>query len=298
MDPKKLLEIDKLIEDSTNYTSDSEYLAELAILIIPYLNIEYEFKTIDGNSLIKREMEQNKKRFIAFCLLRVYSKNSNLIRKSSLKHNIHTLFFQSIPEVCTFLKINEKVETYEVENKVSGFVKTIEKEIEGEITKKIDFQYISMFGKSYRSVINKKLNKPLLNQFLGRDFDRQLVDKAFKIIKEYEEGDLNQRYLLFKDAKKALESIIEIAAESGTKYSLNFICKPFSLILDILKTDFDENPNSQPAELEIKNTEKKYPFIKGIEHKIQLLIENNSTGYADDTNVKIDLYSDESYDSK
>ena len=223
-----------------------------------------------------------------------FIKNSNLILNSTLKHNIHKLFFQSIPEVCKFLKINEKTETYEVENKVKGYVKAIEKEIEKEVTKKIDLHYITIFSKSYRTIINKKINQPLLNQFLGNKLDRQLVDRAFKILKEYDDGDLNQRYLLFKDAIRALESIVESSVEIGTKYSLEYVCKPFSQIIDILKADFETNPNSQPANLEIKSTKKKYPFLKDIQHKIQLLIENHSTGYADDTNVRINLYSDES----
>ncbi|MCP3940928.1 MAG: ATP-binding protein [Desulfobacteraceae bacterium] len=293
MKSEKLLEIDNFIEDSINNSSDDKYLSKLAKLIIPFLNIENRFNIIDSKSLIKREMEQNNKRFISFCLLRVYSKNSKLIINSTLKHNIHTLFFQSVPEVCRFLNLNEKVETYKVENKVREFVKTIESEIEREITKSIDLKYINIFGKNYRTVINKKINRQLLDPFFGDKFDRQLIDKAFRIIQDYGDGDLNQRYLLFKEAKKVLESIIEASKESGTKYSVDYICKPFSVIINILKEDFEKNPNAQPASLQIKNTEKKYPFIRGMKHNIQLLIENDSTGYADDTNVIIDLYSDE-----
>ena len=294
MENDKLREIDKLIEDANQYSSDHKYLTELSKLLIPFLEIENEFTTIDCESLIKRELEQGKKRFISFCLLRVYSKNPNLIKNSSLKHSIHNLFFQSIPEVYKYLTINEKTETYEVENKVSGFVKSMEEEIEGELSKKIDLQYLNIFGGCYRSLINKKLNKPVLNQFLGKKFDRQIVDKAFRILKEYDSGDSNKKYSLFKEAKSTLEAIIESSNEIGTKYSVDYVCKPFLKIIDILKVDFEKNPNSQPAILKIRNTEKKYPFIKNIKHKIQLLIENNSTGYADDTNVKIDLYSDES----
>jgi len=294
MKNENLREIDKLIEDAGNYTSDSIYLNKLAELVIPFLEIENKFKEIDYKSLIKREITHNSKRFISFCLLRVYSKNPDLIKKSSLKHNIHTLFFQSIPEVCNYIKINEKNLGYEIENKVSGFVKSIEEKLERILIQKIDLNYIDVFGKNYRSIMNHKTNKSLLNHFIGKKFDRQLIDKAFKIIKEYADGDLNEKFSKFKKAKKILDAIIEESNEIGTKYSINYVYKPFSLIFDILNEDFDTNPNSQPALLEIKSTEKKYPFIDGINHKIQLLIDNHSSGSAYDTNVKIDLYSDES----
>ena len=65
-----LKNIDELIENSNKFNSSEKYLIELANLVIPFLKIETEITNY--KSLLDKEFEQSKKRFIAFCLLRVY----------------------------------------------------------------------------------------------------------------------------------------------------------------------------------------------------------------------------------
>ena len=43
----------------------------------------------------------------------------------------------------------------------------------------------------------------------------------------------------------------------------------------------------------LKKTVRKYPFAKGIDYKLQLQIINVSTGYANGTQIVINLYSDD-----
>lgn len=287
-----LKDIDELIENSSSYNSAEKYLTELSKLIIPFLKIDTN-KEINHQSLMKRELEQNKKRFIAICLLRIYSNNPKLLTNLSVKHNIHKFFEQSIPDIYKQLKITSKTETYEIESILTSFVKEKEKSVAVKISTEIDLHFIQNYRNSYRSEIKQRKNNPIIWQFFGNQIDGQLFDKAFKIIGEYNDSEFKNKFELYNKAINILDNIIEISNEIGTKYSIKFITKPFSLIKEKLNIDFEDNPYSKPAKLKIKKTEKKYPFLQDVSYKLQLLIENNSTGYANDTIVKIEAYSDD-----
>ncbi|NQU35033.1 MAG: hypothetical protein HQ521_17540 [Bacteroidetes bacterium] len=85
----KLQDIDLLIEDSKSYQSTDKFLKKLVSLLLSYLGIDEE---INIKAIFIREIEYEKKRFIALCLLRVYSINPTLLINMSIKHNVHRLF--------------------------------------------------------------------------------------------------------------------------------------------------------------------------------------------------------------
>ncbi len=294
MSEVSLKSIDELIEEADKYNSSEEYLTKLAEKIALFLKIETNGEKLDSKFLTNRQLDHNDKRFIAFSLLRVYSNNPNIIIRSSSKHNIHNIILQSLASNINSLNIKEKSETYEIETKLSGFVKSIEKEIDEKFAAKIDLHFIEVFGNTYRSTFRKSGCKELFYQFFGKKAVWQLFDKVFIIVKEYNESDSKQKFILYHDALKLIDSIIEHSDEIDTRYSKNYIKLPFTKIREMLVEDFKNNPFSKPALLTIKKTEKKYPFIKNVNQKIQLLIENESFGYADNCIVKINLYSDES----
>ena len=286
-----LKDIDELIENSNKYNSVEKYLKELTNLIFSFLKIDIE--STNYQALLNRELEQSKKRFIAFCLLRVYSANPDLLRSLTVKHSIHKFLLQSIPDIFKQLKITQKTETYEIESKLTSYIKEKEKNTSIKINIDIDLHFIQKYRNLYRSEIKQKKNNPVLWQFFGSQIDGQLFDKIFDILIEYNDSGIVDKYAIFNKANDILDNIIGISNEISTKYSLEYISKPFSLIQKKLNENFKENPYSKPAELKVLKTQKKYPFSKNIKYKIQLLVENSSTGYANDATVNITLYSDD-----
>lgn len=286
----KLNEIDSLIESSQTFSSTDAFLKELVLLVFEYLDIEL---VPDTNSIFTREIEFSKKRFIGYCLLRVYSINSTLLTNMSVKHNVHKLIETALPEVFNSSNLNGKSETYEIENKLNNYTKTIEKQINQKVNSKFDLELIQVYENNYRSSINKNVHKPLLEYFWGDTIDRQSIDNAFKLIRGYKDCDLSQKYDLYNKSLSILDSIIDSVNEVNTKYSIEYILKPFSKIKEILKADFDTNPFSKSAKLTVQKTIKKYPFSPGVDYKLQFQIINESTGYANDVKIKITLYSDD-----
>lgn len=291
MQEPTLKDIDKLIENSNKYNSVEKYLNELTHLIVPFLKIDNV--TEDYQTLIDRELEQSTKRFIAFCLLRIYSINSELLRDISVKHNIHKFFETTIPDIYKQIDITQKTETYEIESKLTSFIKEKEKVIALKVNTEFDLHFIQDYRRSYREILKQRKNNPIIWQFLGDKIDEQLFDKAFKILEEYSSSEYKNKFELYNKAENILDNIIELSNEMGTKYSVEYIAKPFSNIKEKLNLDFINNPYSKPAKLIIKKTEKKYPFLQNSNYKLQLLIENESTGYANEAIVRITLYDDD-----
>lgn len=287
-----LKEIDELIEKSDQFNSLEKHLTALSKLIVPFLELDIDSE-ITFNSLFIFETEHSKNRFIAFCLLRIYSKNPELIANSSLKHKIHKFFDQSIQDLYHQLHISLKEDNYSKASKLSSYVKTIENHLDSNINTAIDLHFINNYVSAYKSAIKQKQKNPILWQFFGSEINDQLFNNVFKIIDDYVNSEIKNQFELYNKAISTLDTIIDISKGTGTKYSILYIEQPFLSIKQKLIDDFKNNPYSRPALLKILKTTKKYPFSTGVNYKIQLLIENGSSGVANNTVVKIELYSDD-----
>jgi hypothetical protein len=285
-----LKEIDLLIEAAHTYNSTEEFLNQLVLIAFPYLEIDIDQ---NSNSIFVREIDHAKRRFIGFCLLRVYSINPVLLSNMSVKHNVHKLIETALPEVYISLSLNSKSETYVIENKLNHYIKNLEKQISQKVNSKFDLELIPVYESNYKSSINKNGAKPLLETFWSDSIDKQLIENIFKLLKGYKDSELTQKYEIYRKTLSNLDSIIDSAKEINTKYSIKYILNPFSQVRQTLKTDFETNPFSQPADLIVLKTIKKYPFSPDVDYKLQFQIQNESTGFANEVQIIINLYSDD-----
>lgn len=278
--------IDELILESKKYQSNNDFLNKLSNLIIIFLDISKENKN-NYLELFNRELKHSDKRFISFCLLRVYSINPELLSNGSVKHTILKLIKEATPEVFIYLKIDDKSENYKIESCLSSYVSNIEKKIDENIIKDFTLQSINGYKFNLLSTLNHKLYRPLLEEFIDLGIITKSLDKLFNVLTEYSEGEQIEKYKNYNIAIGFLDNILDSSKEVGTKYSMDYCYNPYKKIKDSLIEDFINNPHSKPADLEIYKTEKKYPIIPGVKHNLQLKIENKSTGFANDTKVCI-----------
>ncbi|WP_419211119.1 AAA family ATPase [Maribacter sp. X9] len=281
-----ILEIDKLIIDANLFNNSEEFLNKLSSLVIAFVK-KTEKKEIGYNELFDNELSQNHKRFIAYSLLRVYSINSSCVTEGIVKHKVLKLIEESTPEVYKYLKIDDKTENYLKESHLGNYISNIENKISESIDKEFDLLSLNGYKNVILGTINNKVYKALLNDYTDFTIINKSLDVLFNLLNEYLEGEPLNKYKNYNNTIKLLDRIIDSAKEFGTKYSLDYVCKPFQKIKNALINDFANNPNSKPAELKILKTEKKYPIIPGLQHKLQLRLENNSTGFANDTRVCI-----------
>uniref|UniRef100_UPI004049757F phosphoribosyltransferase-like protein n=1 Tax=Flavobacterium sp. TaxID=239 RepID=UPI004049757F len=286
MSELSLKHIDELINNSKNCKNTNEFLIELSKFIISFLNI-LVLKQVNYSTLFDRELSSNDKRFISFCLLRVYSINEELFSTGSIKHTIIKFIKESTPEVFSYLKIDDKTENYKIEKLLSEYISNIERKIDENIVKDFSLQAVNAYKQNLLQTLNNKLYKPVINEFTDLATINKSFDKLFSILIDYSEGEQLDKYKNYNAAIEYLDKILQTSEELGTKYSLEYCYKPFVKIKEALVSDFINNPNSKPADLEIFKTEKKYPIIENVKHQIQLKIENKSTGFANETKVFI-----------
>lgn len=281
-----ILEIDKLIINAKSFNNSEGFLNKLSSLVISFINKTEEKKT-SHTDLFNNDLNQNDKRFIAYSLLRIYSINSNLVTEDKIKHKVLKIIQESTPEVYKFLKIDDKTENYIKESHLGSYVSNIESKIAESIDKEFDLLSINGYKSVIFGTINHKIYKSLLSDYTDFSIIYKSLDVLFNLLTEYLEGEPLNKYKNYNTIIKLLDKIIDSCDEFGTKYSLEYGSKPIQKIKDALIKDFANNPNSKPADLKVLKTEKKYPIIPGIQHKLQLRIENNSTGFANDTKVYI-----------
>tara|TARA_B110000908_G_C10258225_1_gene457138 strand:+ start:755 stop:3901 length:3147 start_codon:yes stop_codon:yes gene_type:complete len=281
-----ILEIDKLILSAKNINSSEQFLNKLASLVIPFLNNK-EKREVNNRELFNNDLIQKEKRFISYCLLRVFSINSSLVTEGLVKHKVIKLIEDATPEVYKYLRIDSKIETYKKESQLSSYVSSIENKINEGLNKEFDLLSINGYKNSILATINHKVYKPLFNDYIDFNTINKSLDILFSVLIEYVDGEPLNKYKNYKSILKILDKTLDSSNEIGTTYSKSFVFIPFDRIKNVLIKDFATNPNSKPADLEILKTEKKYPIAEDVKHKLQLRINNNSTGFANGTQVII-----------
>jgi hypothetical protein len=286
MSEVSILEIDKLIVNAGSFSKSEDFLNTLASLVIPFLAKKERGET-NNRELFNNDLIQKDKRFISYCLLRVFSVNSNLVTEGLIKHKVIKLIEESTPEIYTYLKLDFKEKNYLKESRLGDFVEAIENKINENLNREFDLLSVKNYKSHILSSINNKTYKALIIDYIDFNLINKSVDLLFNLLNEYVEGETLNKYQNYNNIVKNIDKILESSKELGTKYSMEFVYLTFNRIKDVIVNDFANNPNSKPADLIIVKTEKKYPIIKGVEHKLQLRINNKSTGFANDTQVII-----------
>jgi len=277
-----LNKIDELIEYPYEKSSQN-YINELSALIQEKEQIVDVQNQIDF--LFSKENEKSVQRFISVCFIRVVA-NENYEHIKSYKHQAFKLILSSLPDVCSFTGINDKTETYEKERILSDFVKERENDCKENFSFNGNISDLNSFQQTYRRTCIYKRNI-IIQLFVEDLWNKSSLDKVFNKINEYYEADEDQKYDLYNSFKENLDQYIEDARELNTKYSIEFIQKPFHGIKEIINRDIERSPFFIPTQLKFYRTEKKYPLYVNTKSVFNLGIENKGKGVAQNAVVKI-----------
>ena len=279
-----LKQIDSLIDEPYN-NRKSEYLEKLADLIQDFEQIQ--LKNSYNEFLFDKENEIATQKFIAYCLIRIISNQNEKFIKS--KHLVFKLIQETLPDICGSIGVTDKIETYEKEKLIREFVK----EREQDFTQQLDFNGaisdLKQFQTSFRRFVNNKRNSLLL-MFTESLLNRTNLDRVFTRIVDYLEATEDTKYPNFLSAKEAINQFIDDATDIETRYSSEYIAKPFKKILSTISRDMESSPYYLPCELAVFQTEKKYPLFSGIKNTVSIGIINKGKGYAHNVMLSIKNY--------
>jgi hypothetical protein len=248
------------------------------------------------NTLFKKELDHNKKRFIAICLLRLLDVNNSFFNEYSpfnkveFSNKAFNLFDEMfVHDVYKALEINVKDQKYEKESKLRGVTSKLEKDLADLISSFNDLKFLNSFQQKFMQCINKPLYRAIFWPFLSKDLLEQRLENVFNVVKEYLNEDSPRALEFYRNAENTLKSYSREAENHNTKYSLDYLKGLAEKLLNLLKEHFEKSPFSKPAELSIESLKNKYPlYILEKEINLDFKLKNNSSGYAFDVQIKVD----------
>jgi len=192
------------------------------------------------------------------------------------------------------LEIEPKFPTYEKENKLKDIVLNLEAEFKDLIDSLNDINLIKIFRKDFTRKLNNQISKAIIWPFSPRQLVENVrLTEIFRSIEQYLEEPGVKKVQIFAETKKIMTDYLDSAQNYGTQYSRNYLGGFAGKILELLEKDFQNNPLSKPAELDIDKSEKKYPFlIKNTKFDLNLVVRNHGAGQAFDVSFKLTGISD------
>ena len=229
------------------------------------------------------------KRFLAIVLLRLYKSHEEIFESDrSLKLKTVQLFDEVFIDKYKRLKIDPKMQTYEKLPLLIDYLETIEKSAEKLSIESLD--KLDQFKQKFLGTING-MYKDVITPFLEIQILED-IPKIFELIEVYKK---NANIDTYNELKEELDLKIEILERLNTQYNNVFLLCHFKKILDLVKNDFNKNPDSKPSKVIITSTGKKYPLLSSPGTTFNLLIQlkNVDQGKAYDTNIQIKQISDD-----
>jgi len=232
--------------------------------------------------LLQHTDKISNKKFLAITLLRFYKNHNNAIdNNQTLKRKVTQLFDEIFEkELYKKLDINKNTQTH---IKIPRLINYLE---EAELIKlnidglskvnKLKQDFYKYFKGQYKNIITPFLETRVF----------QNMSKVFDTVTLY---NSDSNLATYNETIELLEQNISICKIIDSEYNNNFLLKPLEQILQLIRQDFDKNPDSKPSKLIISSTGKKYPLLSSINNKFNLIIQikNIESGKAYNTKLLI-----------
>ena len=283
-DYQPLIKVDQNIQllATCKKADTAKHMEELAQSICEYLEIEEEESHI--NSLFKQNLSQNDKRFIATCLLRVLSGNDFHFQQDRDFRVRSTNLFDTtfVDDLSKDLGISVKQQGHDKQSRLMDAAPKAEAEISDALNSLTSLEHLEDFREQYMKTMNSPLVKDLILPFLPRNLvHRSRLGELFESIRKYRQASAVNVREDYQDACRIINVFIEDARLLETKYTNLFVISMAERLEALLSRDFLSSDLGQPAQLEIKTLEKRYPLHqKDQTLKVGLSLANIGPGYA------------------
>lgn len=237
-----------------------------------------------------RGLDHQTQRFISICLLRLLDCSAYCFEDRRFRIKVFEMFDRVFcNDLYKILHIKETDQTYEKQSKLEGIVSEVESELSQYLETIHSLKVLSGFKHGFMQRLNKQPSVAVITPFIPRELLGARLDALFTGIDEYlTDRNSTKSVQLFQEAKSTLDSYASEAKAFGTKYSREYLEGLAERLSSLLTVDFEENPVSRPAQLQVEKMEKKYPLHASAEELlISFIIRNEGPGYSFDTSLRI-----------
>lgn len=283
-DYELLSKVDKCIHTlSACKKSDSaKYMTELAESICEYFKIEKTDQPLDA--LFDQLLSQNEKRFIAVCLLRVLAVNEFYFQQErDFRIRAINLFDATfIDDFYKELGITVKQQTHEKQSRLMDVVSKAEATFSDALNSLTGFDRLEDFREQYMRTVNSPLVKNIILPFASKQLiHKSRLSELFESIRQYRQASATNARENYQDACRVLIEFLDEARLVQTRYTDLYVVSMVERLESLLNRDFLSSDLGQPAQLEIKPVDKRYPLHqKDQSLKVGFSLSNVGPGYA------------------
>ncbi len=291
--------LDRLVVSALDL-SKSEFRAKLASIVLAEIDgSSYRVTEPDFQQILNGIHNNKHKRLLAITLLRVLSTDRSKFDDKTLSRSAVLLFDTMLSnDFYKSLDLQTSTQTYKKLDLLEGVVSDAEEKLDSIFMGVFSISALPSFREQLLRTLNSKneLVRPIIFPFVPRAIYDSGLNNLFSLVTEY---DLARQQLLSTTVELQLQVInacanyISACRTVGTQYARRYFQRTAEKITESVVSDFSQSPLSQPAEVAIDASEKKYPLHStGGEVTFNLFVENEGPGPAYDTRIWVNEITD------
>ena len=260
--------------------------SELVVLLSEAILTHLEKPVGDNpiSSLFDQALSQRDRRFVAICLVRLLSVNdSHFQQDRGFRVKAFALFDDVLSkDVYGVLGITRGQQTYEKSMKLQDATPEAESRMGDVVDSLPSLDRLSEFQEQFMRAINTALVKALMLPFLPRPLlYKSRLGEVFDAVREYRRAAGSSVMGAFEWARETIEQYLTEAQAYRTLYCQHYLVVMAERLEQLLRQDFACSDVGQPAEIEVKPLDKRYPFHQeGQDLNLGFVVENRGPGYA------------------
>ena len=297
MDPHKIYLIEQSLDEfeNTDETQLAGNLSRFFIRICNALDLAHDAQVVSDprdacKSLFYSRNSQRKKKFIAFCLLRLLGRNESAIwNHQDFRTKTFNLFDDQIDRIYSHFDVTQDDQNHEKLAKLLEAEETVLANFRNIKESVVNLDTISSARKRFMSTLKSDLNMGFLEQFVTPPslINDELINRMFATAQEYQESPAEERVGVFQDVKDVFGPFLDSVGKFPSIFTKNCIVAPLKKIYDCVREDFQSNEATKPTTVVISELDRKYPLHeKGRELELKFQVTNSGSGYAFDIQIE------------
>ena len=297
MNPRDIHIIEQSLDELENIdeTQLSESLLKFFKCVCNAVSLTYEAQNVRDprdacEILFQRKNSQRKKKFIAFCLLRLLGRNESTIwDHQDFRTKTFNLFDNQFNRIYSHFSVTRDDQNHEKLAKLLEAEETILANFRNIKESVVNLDTISSARKRFMSTLKSDLNMEFLEQFVTPSslINDELINRMCAMAQEYQKSPVEERVGAFQDVKDAFDPFLDSVGKHPSIFTQICIVAPLKKIYDCVREDFQSNDATKPTTVVISELDRKYPLHeKGRELELKFQVTNSGPGYAFDIQIE------------
>lgn len=271
--------VDEMLAEAQNVGADSDaWLSRFARALVPSLVGE------DWRALFAPDLDRATRRRVALGILRLVAVADSAFDIVEFRVRSLALADEVLPDIYRVMGVKPGDQGFEKQRELCKYASRVEEELRSAAALPASAAGLAGVRQRLMSTLNSALAKPLISAFTSREFVSQ-IDAALAAAEVYAKSSSHEEVPLAVADVRSACAALERHSPRGTYERI--VADASRQIAALVESAFAASPVSQPGNVVIQLTEKKYPLHSGGDIEVTLEVRNTGPGVAIDTYVAV-----------